>query len=136
MPHKLNLTSEVLKIRQIRNPLNPKTFWWCLDLRSAGAVASPRGLPKASEIDYTAILNERTYNKLIEDLAAHELKLKGAKVAIVGEITLDQPMDIVPGEIGVIVYTIESIEVTKIKRRLSEEADAAGEAPPVEQPAG
>lgn len=135
MPTKLKLSGEVKRIRQIRNPLNKQTFWWCLDFNEGGSPAAPKGLPKSSTIDYTAILNERTYNRLMAEMEPHGVRLKGAKVFIDGEITIDQPMDIVTGEIGVIVYTIESVEVNKIKRD-QEAAAAAAEAEGEQQPEG
>lgn len=116
MPHKIKLTGDVQKIRQLKNPFNPQTWLWCLDIRTGGSPASPKGLPKASEIEYTALLNERTYNRLVTDMQDHNLRLKGSKVAIEAEITIDMPMDIVPGEIGLIVYKIDSVELSKIQR--------------------
>jgi hypothetical protein len=121
--HKIKVTGDVQKIRQVKNPTNPQTWLWCLDIKTGGSPASPKGLPKASDIEYTALLNDRTYTRLISEMQEHRLKLKGSKVAIDAELTIDMPMDIVPGEIGLIVYKIDSVDISRIKREQEEGTD-------------
>lgn len=123
MAHKIKVSGEVKKWRQIRSPLNQNQFWYLLDIPTGGSPASPKGLPKASQIEFTAIVNDRVWKALSADLEEFDLKLKGSKVFIDGEITLDQPMDVVPGEIGVLVYQIGVAEVDRLRKE--KEAAAA-----------
>jgi hypothetical protein len=129
MAHKIKVSGEVKKWRQVRSPLNDKQFWYLLDIPTGGSPASPKGLPKASQIEFTAIVNERVYKSLNADLEEFGLKLKGSKVFIDGEITLDQPMDIVPGEIGILVYQIGVAEVDRLRKEQQAAAAAAEEIP-------
>lgn len=125
MPAKIKVTGEVKRIRQVRSPLNNKVFWFCLDITTGGSPASPKTLPPASTVDYTILTSEKQYRKLTEEMQAHGLRLKGSKVFVEGEITLDLPIEIVSGEIGVITFKIESVELNAIKR--AAEAAAAEE---------
>lgn len=127
MGAKITVAGEVQKIRIMKNPWNPQVNLNCLDVVTAGSPASPKGLPPASKISYTILVNDRSYNKLVADLKEFDLKLKGTKIFVQGEITLDQPLNIVEGEIGVIAFNIESPDVKRLKAAAEQAAENPGE---------
>lgn len=94
------------------------------EINIGGSENAPKKLPLSSRnIHYSCLLNDKQFDKLRREL--HEIGIPhilGQQVFLRGEITIDLPMDIIQGEIGVIVFEIGSIEVERIKREKQREA--------------
>lgn len=123
---KIKLTGQVKKYRKIKNPSGKKAkgYWHLFEMTEGGSPAAPKNLPKSSKIHFTVIMNDRQVNKLISELEAHSLPFSHANLFVDGEMTLDLPMDVVEGEIGVVAYMVQSIDVTKIKAEQEEQPEA------------
>lgn len=77
----------------------------------SGSPTSPKGLPLASsKIMYTIFVSLKTAKKIVLDGIPRSRKL-----FIQGEISIDIPVEICPGEIGVIAYQIEAVP-EKVKK--------------------
>lgn len=121
---RIKLSGPIRKYRKIKHPLDKKksnVFWHLFEMVEEGSPAAPKNLPKASKISFTVILNDRQFNKLTNDLDEYDLKLQKANIYIEGEMTLDLPLDIVEGEIGVIAYEVKSIDASKLKASETQE---------------
>ncbi|WP_127490217.1 hypothetical protein [Paenibacillus ehimensis] len=122
MAAKITVADPVRSIKFKKNPDDAKVTWVCLEIVTGGSPAAPKGLPKASQVTYTVILNEKQYRKLEADSKEVGLHVKGSKVFIQGEITLDLPITIVEGEIGVIAYQLKNVDAEKLKTAAAKEA--------------
>ena len=56
------------------------------------------------------------------------IKVKGSKIFVQGEITLDIPLTIVTGEIGVIAYQFKNLDAEKIKSAETAKSEESAEA--------
>src|SRR5690554_6533859 len=116
MGAKITITGKVSKIRVLPNTILKKGSISCLEIKTAGSPNLSKGLPMASTVHYTVMVNDKQYNRLQRELKEHGLKLRGGDVLVQGEINLDMPLDVVEGEIGVIAYKISSLDVDRIER--------------------
>lgn len=124
MPVKIKVTGPVKKVRTVKSPLDKKVNWNMLEITTGGSPAAPKGLPLASaKVNYTVLLNDKQYKKLKSELEEFNLPLIGAKMFVEGEITLDQPLSIVEGEIGVIAYQFHCIDAQKLKNEREKEQE-------------
>lgn len=117
MSAKITITGEVKNIRKIpdpnnKNPKNP-IYWNLLEMKEAGSPNSPKNLPRAEPISYTVIMNDKQYNKLLNTAKEYGFGIKGERILIQGEITLDLPMSII-NEIGVITFQAQHLTVQKL----------------------
>ncbi|MDX8367876.1 plasmid stabilization protein [Cytobacillus sp. IB215665] len=106
MPHRITLsakaTSELRKIKK-----NSYAF----DIQDCGAPFSPSSLPVSECIEYTVFINKEQLKKLMID----KEEFRNHNLFIEGEPTLNIPMDLCPGEIGVICTEIHIVEPHKGK---------------------
>lgn len=122
MPAKVKLTGFVQKMQMIRSPLNNQVFWHLLEVHESGSPV-PKTLPPASKIHYTVIVADRQMKRLQEQLSEIGVKIKETKLIIEGEMTLDQPLTIVSGEIGLVTYKIDSLDYLKYVQSKMKESE-------------
>lgn len=110
MSIKITVVGIVQEVRCIPSPANENVNLYCLEFEENGSKSSPKSLPMASDIAVTVMMNEKQYNKLQNSLknAGFEV-LVGTKIVVQGEITIDMPMDVVSGDMGVITYQAEPV---------------------------
>lgn len=91
MPAKISLTGVVRAVE-------PGPGYFRLTMEEGGSTQPPKGLPPASAVI--------TYTVLVAPKLAGQLNLpaSGQRVLIQGELTLDLPLELCPGEIGVIAF--------------------------------
>lgn len=122
MPAKITLTGFLKKMKIIKNPIRPnQSNWNMYEMEESGSPAPPKGLPLASKVHYTVIMNDRQHKKFHQELEENNLSWRDTKVAIIGEITLDIAANIIEGEIGIIPMQIQIIELQKARNQQQEE---------------
>jgi hypothetical protein len=100
MPHKIKITGKPISKLREANGI------YSFDMEEGGSPSAPKGLYKSSRILYTVFINKKQFNKLKIDKES----FKDKSFFIEGEPTLDVPMDICPGEIGITTFQIQSFE--------------------------
>lgn len=102
MPIKITVTGKPVAIRQAVYQNNTVV---CLDFEEGGSVNPPKGLPQASTITTTVLMNQKQWNKLLKSVKEAGDTIKTAhKFLIQGEINVDLPMDIVEGDMGITAF--------------------------------
>ena len=120
MGAKITLVGKIKEIRHIKSPVNEKVELSCFEIETGGSATAPKGMPTASLIQYTVLVNDKQYKKLQSELDTLALTVEDATLVIQGEITIDQPMDVVEGDIGVIAFNVGCVETTK-KEKVAQE---------------
>jgi len=112
MAGKFEIVEVIKNARQELGIDKPGAIWHCLDVVVKGSENAPKGLPLPSrEIQYTILINDKQKNKLEKELKDLNIEeLVGARIRVVGEITLDLPLGVCEGEIGIIAYQIQIVE--------------------------
>ncbi|MDA1675575.1 hypothetical protein [Bacillus cereus group sp. TH152-1LC] len=102
MPIKITVTGKPVAIRQAVYQNNTVV---CLDFEEGGSVNPPKGLPQASTLTTTVLMNQKQWNKLLKSVKEAGETIKTAhKFLIQGEINVDLPMDIVEGDMGITAF--------------------------------
>lgn len=96
--HKITLTGYAInKVRVVDDVL------CAFEMEEKGSDNPPKGLPKSTRISYTVFANKKQLKKMGIELN----KKPHQKLLIQGEPTLDVPLDICQGEIGVVCFQIQ-----------------------------
>lgn len=112
MPHKITLTGK---------PSTPPRFhrdFVTFDMEEGGSVHLPKDLPSSSTITYTLFVTDQQLTKA--GIAKNDIEQ--TKLAVQGEPSLDIPIDLCPGEVGVIVYQLQAPEKQSQKDNAKQEA--------------
>jgi hypothetical protein len=127
MAAKITITGVVGQIRRVKTGIDSPPFpvkWICLDITTGGTGSAPKGLPMPSEdIQFTVLINKTQYDELNRELNKIRVKLVGSEVLIQGEITLDLSFDVIQGDMGIVAFEVESLEVKK-KREAAHTVEA------------
>ena len=124
--HETKVTGAIKEIVKKSSP-DKKATWHCLNIESGGSPAAPKGLPAASKMTFTCILNDKQMNRLKAQMEEVGLTLgRGSKILVRGEQNIDLPTSIITGDMGLVAFQVEAIEAQKLKRDM-EEAAAAGQ---------
>ncbi|WP_240378134.1 hypothetical protein [Bacillus piscicola] len=75
---------------------------FCVDFEEKGNASVSKDLPKASAVMITALLTKSQWSRLKKEVEDKGEQVSKAEFMIEGDVTVDMPMDIVEGEIGVI----------------------------------
>jgi hypothetical protein len=117
MAAKITITGVVGQIRRVKTGIDCPPIplkWICLDITTGGTGTAPKGLPMPSQhIDFTVLINKAQYDELNRQLNKIRVKLVGSEVLIQGEITLDLSFDVIQGDMGIVAFEVESLEVKK-----------------------
>jgi hypothetical protein len=117
MTAKITITGVVEQIRRVKTGIDSPPFplkWICLDITTGGTGSAPKGLPMPSQdIHFTVLINKTQYDELNRELNKFRVKLVGSEVLIQGEITLDLSFDVIQGDMGIVAFEVESLEVNK-----------------------
>ncbi|MFS1519571.1 hypothetical protein V1503_24395 [Bacillus sp. SCS-151] len=107
MAMKLTVTGKPINIRPCKFE-NQQIF--CLDFEEQSKSIPPKTLPKPGQVAVTAILSEKQWKKLQKSIDECGDTLQNAnKLMIQGEVTLDLPMDIVEGDMGLICFQAQYV---------------------------
>jgi hypothetical protein len=128
MGAKITITGTVSKIRKVsinseQKKRKGKVNINCLEIITGGSPNAPKGLPAASQIHFTVLCNDKQFNKLKKELDEHNLSLKNSSILVQGELNLDQPLSLVEGDIGVIAFQLQSLDVMKLEREQEKTAE-------------
>ncbi|MCL6639157.1 MAG: ParB/RepB/Spo0J family partition protein [Firmicutes bacterium] len=130
MSAKITVIGKAIDVRQVESPVKKGLNITCFEIETGGSPTTPKGLPHASVIHYTVLVNDRQYAKLRMELEELSLTVKEATLVVHGELNLDLPMDVVQGEIGVIAFHVTVVEAAGgAGRKVPEPAREAGGTP-------
>lgn len=110
MGAKITVIGKAADIRLVESPIKNGMPITCLEIETGGSPSTPKGLPNASVIQYTVLMNDRQYARLRMELEELSLTAGEATLVVHGELNLDLPMNIVHGEIGVIAFHVTVVE--------------------------
>lgn len=110
MAGKIEVVEEIKQLRRVPSLDHPDVYWNCLDITIKGSQNAPKGLPLPSrEIQYTVLINDKQLNKLKNEYSDQGAQILNSKVRVVGEVTLDLPLGVCEGEIGIIAYQVQAV---------------------------
>jgi hypothetical protein len=93
--------------------------YFAFEMTEKGGPSAPKGIPfQSTAITYTVFVIKKQFKKLEIDSQGFQ----HTKVLVQGEPTLDAPMDVCPGEVGVICMQIQALpqKVEKPKKEKQE----------------
>ncbi len=100
MPQKITLTG------MPKGAIRELDGYFAFDMTEKGGPSAPKGIPfQSTAISYTVFVSKKQFKKLeISDQGFQHTKL-----LVQGEPTLDAPVDVCPGEVGVICMQIQAL---------------------------
>lgn len=100
MPQKITLTG------MPKSEIRYLNGYFAFEMTEKGGPSAPKGIPFTSTaITYTVFVSKKQFKKLEIDSQG----FRQTKVLVQGEPTLDAPIDVCPGEIGVICMQIQAL---------------------------
>ncbi|MDP9729371.1 hypothetical protein FY534_13895 (plasmid) [Alicyclobacillus sp. TC] len=92
-----------------------KTVMHSLGFETKGSPNAPKGLPLPSQtVKWTVLVNHKQWEQMAKEYKQAQIKLKGSRIVIQGELLLEPHFMVEEGSIGVVAYKIECVEARKI----------------------
>ncbi|MED1305608.1 plasmid stabilization protein [[Bacillus thuringiensis] serovar konkukian] len=100
MPQKITLTG------MPKTEVRDCNTYFAFEMTEKGGPTAPKGIPfKSTAITYTVFVSKKQFKKLEIDSQGFQ----NTKLLVQGEPTLDAPIDVCPGEVGVICMQIGAL---------------------------
>lgn len=102
------------------------------EMEEKGSDNPPKGLPKSTRISYTVFANKKQLKKVGIELN----KKPSQKLLIQGEPTLDVPLNICRGEIGVVCFQIQVLPEKNDTQGIQDDQEKKAKSVPMQYPKG